>query len=151
MNHRELDSMNNTYTSGALKQYQQIGVQATISEADPHTLITLLLQGGLQRIAQAKGYMLRGDLQKGSFISQAISIIDGLRSSLDMKAGKEIAENLDNLYEYCERRLLKANIDNDTGILDEVSSLLHEVKSAWDSIPPSERRIRLNSPTSPAG
>jgi flagellar protein FliS len=66
-----------------------------------------------------------------------------------MKAGKEIAENLDNLYEYCERRLLKANIDNDPGILDEVSSLLHEVKSAWDSIPPSERTARINSPVSP--
>jgi flagellar protein FliS len=88
--------------------------------------------------------MLRGDLQKGGLISQAISIIDGLRNSLDMEAGKEIAVNLDNLYEYCERRLLKANIDNDPAILDEVSSLLHEVKSAWDAIPHSDRKVRAD-------
>jgi flagellar protein FliS len=31
--------------------------------------------------------------------------------------------------------LLEANVSNDVAILDEVSSLLMEVKAGWDNIP----------------
>jgi flagellar protein FliS len=77
--------------------------------------------------------------QKGEIIGQAISIVGGLRSSLDMTAGGEIAANLDSLYEYIERRLLESNLNNDVAILDEVASLLREVKTAWESIPQESR------------
>ncbi len=52
--------------------------------------------------------------EKGKSISKAIQIIDnGLRASLDKKAGGEIAEGLDALYEYMGARLLTANLNND--------------------------------------
>jgi flagellar protein FliS len=72
---------------------------------------------------------------KGRFISWAISIISGLQSSLDMESGGELSRNLDDLYDYMVRRLGEAGAKNDPAILDEVSSLLLEVKSAWDVIP----------------
>ena len=128
--------MKQNCNSGALKQYQQIDVQATVAGASPHALIHLLLKGGLERIAMAKAYMCRGDNHKGVLISQAISILDGLRTSLDLEVGGEIAKNLDNLYEYCQRRLLNANLSNDPAMLDEVTSLLREISSAWDAISP---------------
>lgn len=43
------------YAMSAMKQYQQVGVQAQVNDADPHRLIQMLMQGGLDRIAQAKG------------------------------------------------------------------------------------------------
>ncbi len=46
-----------------------------------------------------------------------------------------MAENLDRLYDYMERQLLQANLKNDVNILDEVSSLLKEIKVGWDAIP----------------
>jgi flagellar protein FliS len=33
-----------------------------------------------------------------------------------------------------ERRLIEANLKNEVAILDEVSGLLKDVKSAWDAI-----------------
>ena len=72
---------------------------------------------------------------KGELIKLAITIIsDGLRSSLNMEAGGEIAANLDSLYEYMSQRLLKAHIDNDTEVLDEVVGLLNDIKAGWDGI-----------------
>lgn len=118
----------------ALKAYQQVGIQAALSGASPHMLITMLLQGALDRIASAKGLMQRGDANKGPLISKAISILDGLRQSLDFDAGADVASNLDRLYEYCQRRLLESNVSNDTRLLDEVTSLLHEIKEAWEAI-----------------
>jgi flagellar protein FliS len=96
----------------------------------------MLMEGALDKMAAAKGHMLRNELaDKGRFISWAISIISGLQSSLDMDAGGELSRNLDDLYDYMVRRLGEAGAKNDPTILDEVSSLLLEVKSAWDVIP----------------
>ena len=119
-----------------LKQYNQVGAQSGVESASPHRLIQMLLEGALDKINLAKGYMQRGEIAlKGSHISWAISIIDGLRMSLDKEAGGEMAENLDSLYEYMGRRLVEANLHDDVEILNEVSSLLLEIKSAWDAVP----------------
>ena len=73
--------------------------------------------------------------EKGSNITSAGSIVLGLRSSLDMEAGGELAANLDNLYDYMFRRLMDAHVNNEEAALDEVASLLREIKQGWDAIP----------------
>jgi flagellar protein FliS len=122
--------------SGAMNKYGQVSIQADATYASPHRLIQMLLDGALEKIAIAKGHMVRGEIQpKGQLIGWAISIISGLRASLDMNAGGDIAHNLNDLYDYMGRRLLHANLKNDVAALDEVIALLREVKSAWDAIP----------------
>src|SRR5690606_27077331 len=73
-------------------------------------------------------------MRVGQLISKTIEIVGGLRGFLDMEKGGEIAEQLENLYEYMERRLLQANLKNDVEILDEVAGLIREVKEGWDGI-----------------
>ncbi|MEH6685842.1 MAG: flagellar export chaperone FliS [Halopseudomonas sabulinigri] len=119
----------------AMKQYQTVNVNAQISEADPHRLIQMLMEGGLQRVAQAKGAMQHGNVPlKGEQIGKAIAIIGGLRESLDHKQGGEVAGNLDSLYAFMQQRLSQANLRNDAALLDEVTALLREVKAGWDGI-----------------
>jgi len=123
-----------TYAGKKVNQYSQVNSYTGVTDADPHQLIQMLLDGAMKKIALAKGIIDRGEVaHKGELIGQAISIIDGLRASLNLDAG-ELAANLDDLYEYMGRRLLQANLKNDSGILDEVSSLLREIKTAWESI-----------------
>ena len=119
----------------ALKQYQTVNTQAQVGDASPHRLIQMLMEGGLSRLAQAKGAMLHGQqASKGELISKAIGIIGGLREGLDSQQGGEIAANLDRLYEYMVLRLVEANIGNDVTLIDEVADLLRNVKSGWDAI-----------------
>ncbi len=119
----------------ALKQYQTVNTQAQVFDASPHRLIQMLMEGGLSRLAQAKGAMERGQVAlKGELLGKAIAIIGGLREGLDLRQGGELAANLDSLYEYMSSRLLQANRSNDVAIIDEVASLLREVKSGWDGI-----------------
>ncbi len=55
---------------------------------DPHRLIQMLMQGGLDRIAQARGAMLRqAYAEKGVLIGKAINIVGGLRDVLDKEVG----------------------------------------------------------------
>jgi flagellar protein FliS len=125
---------------GALKQYGQASVQADASTAGPHRVIEMLLEGALEKVATAKGHMKRGEVaEKGRHVGWAISIIGGLRMSLDKETGGEIATNLDDLYDYMSRRLLEANSVNDPALLDEVTNLLREIKGAWSAIPESAK------------
>ncbi|MGE7991333.1 flagellar export chaperone FliS [Pseudomonas sp. NPDC089554] len=119
----------------ALRQYQKIGAQAQTSEASPHRLVQMLMEGGLDRIAQAHGAMQRNDIAgKGIAIGKAIGIIGGLREGLDRDNMTDELNRLDNLYLYMTRRLSEANMKNDPSILDEVRDLLVTVKEGWDAI-----------------
>ena len=119
----------------AMKQYQSVNTQAQAVDASPHRLIQMLMEGGLTRIAQARGAMERQQTaMKGELIGKAIAIIGGLREGLDLQQGGELAANLDSLYQYMVSRLLEANVKNDAALLDEVAGLLRNVKTGWDAI-----------------
>lgn len=120
----------------ALDQYGSVATGAEAGFASPHRLVQMLMEGVLDKIATAKGQIDRKDYAgKSRHISWAISIIGGLRSSLDMETGGEIATNLDDLYGYMTRCLIDANSENSVQKLDEVSGLMVDIKSAWDSMP----------------
>lgn len=119
----------------ALRQYQKVNGAAQTSEASPHRLVQMLMQGGLDRIAQAKGAMARNDVaQRGELIGKAIGIVGGLREGLDLDNHSDTLAELDSLYTYMSRRLVEANAKNDPAILDEVARLLITVKEGWDQV-----------------
>jgi flagellar protein FliS len=127
--------MRHLSASQGLRQYHANGVRTEAAIASPHRLIQMLMEGALARIATAKGLMAQGDVAgKGSQISAAIAIIGGLKTSLDPQRGGEIAANLGALYDYMEARLVEANARNAQGPLDEVATLLGQIKLAWDAI-----------------
>jgi len=122
--------------NSAMNEYKKAGVHAEVMEADPHRLIQMLMEGALDRISIAKGAMQQKNVAlKGERISSAISIVEGLRASLNMEAGGDISANLESIYDYMSRRLMEANLNDDAEILDEVADLMRKIKSGWDEIP----------------
>jgi len=122
----------------ALAQYQKVNTESAVHGADPHRLIQLLMNGGLERLAQARSALEQGDIPaKGLMIGKAISIIGALQAALDREQAPELCDNLDRLYDYMQRRLLQANMKNDPAILEEVRDLLQTVKSGWDELEPA--------------
>jgi flagellar protein FliS len=120
----------------ALKAYAEVGVETGVAAANPHKLILMLFEGAILAVAAAKMHLQRKETAlRGEAISKAIMIIDaGLKASLDLSAGGEMAERLFALYEYMLGRLLFANLKHRSEPLDEVSHLLSELKSAWAAI-----------------
>ena len=120
----------------AINAYTKVGIETGITGANPHRLVLMLFEGAILAITDAKQHMLRGELAaKGESVSKAIMIInDGLRASLDVEAGGEIAVKLHALYEYMSSRLLIANFRNQPEALDEVNRLLGGLRGAWEAI-----------------
>ena len=101
----------------------------------PYEVITLLLDGALERIEQAKLTLACGNTEEaGELIGKTVGIVNGLRESLDIGRGGELAENLDSLYDYIVNRLCEAEEDTGKAILTETSQLLNEIKSGWEGI-----------------
>jgi flagellar protein FliS len=118
-----------------MREYEQVGVRSQVEGAAPERLVQLMLEGALDRVNLARGAMENGQVAvKGERIGKAISLVEGLRASLDHERGGDLAGNLDALYDYVTRRLVEANLHDDTAILDEVTGLLREIKQAWDRI-----------------
>jgi flagellar secretion chaperone FliS len=124
-----------------LAAYSSAQAHGGVAAADPHRLIVMLMDGALERITTARGCLARGETaEKARLINRAVSIIGELRTSLDFKGGGQIAANLGELYDYMCRRLLKANGENRVEMLDEVSKLLQEIRTAWAAIPNEARK-----------
>jgi flagellar secretion chaperone FliS len=122
--------------SSSLAAYQTVAAHGGVAASDPHRLILMLMDGALERIASAKGAMENGAPEsKSRLLHRAVAIVDELRASLNMDAGGEIAQNMADLYEYSGRQLMRANLENKVDLLDEVSHLLREIRSAWIQIP----------------
>lgn len=129
--------MNSTPGAAALKQYQQINTRHEVETASSYRLILLMMERVLTRLAVARGHMERNAVaEKGENIGAAISIINGLQASLNHKPDSRLAGNFDALYDYMIRRLLQANLKNDSAILQEVMGLMGELREAWHAIAP---------------
>lgn len=131
------------HATNAISAYQRVGVETGVESADPHKLILMLFEGAQEALARAKRHMKHNEIaEKGQMLSKAIMIIDhGLKASLDMNVGGDLAIKLYSLYEYMVSQLLIANVQNNFEKVDEVNKLLSELCDAW-------KQIRHNEQTS---
>ena len=122
--------------------YAALSTESAVHSADPHRLILLLFEGVENALALARLHAEQGNITaRGSAISKAIDIItNGLKASLDIQQGGELAERLAALYDYMVSRLLWANMKNDIPTIEEVQSLLGEIHEAWRQIEPGKQQ-----------
>lgn len=116
--------------------YARVGVESSVMSASPHRLIGMLFDGAQTSIRAARLHMQSGDVaEKGKAISRAIDIVNqGLLAALDHERGGELAQRLEQIYDYVVRLLLQANLHNDEQRLDEAARLLEDIGSAWREI-----------------
>jgi flagellar protein FliS len=116
--------------------YRQVGVETGVEAASPHRLVAMLFDGFSESVLRAKAAIAQGEVeQRGRAIGRALRIVDeGLKASLDLKAGGPLAADLSELYAYVTLRLTQANLHNDPAALDECHAVMQPLRQAWDAI-----------------
>lgn len=117
----------------SVQAYAKIGLETEVLSATPEHLITLLFNGAQAAIMKARLHMESGNLEgRGMAISKAIDIVDsGLKASVDLENGGELATNLVATYELIIRNLLLANLNVEVEKLDLAERLLVDISGAW--------------------
>ncbi|MDW3776729.1 flagellar export chaperone FliS [Kluyvera cryocrescens] len=121
------------YGAKGTQAYAQIGVESAVMSASQQQLVTMLFDGALSALIRARLFMQDGNLEgKGLSLSKAINIIEnGLKIGLEEDSKDELTQNMLALYAYMVRRLLQANLRNDSGAVEEVEGLMRNIADAW--------------------
>ncbi len=120
----------------ALESYSTGSTATQASVANRVELIQMLFDGLIDSLSAARGHIEHKAIEeKSKCLTRASRILVGLQSALDFDKGGDLASNLHELYGYAIRRLLHVNIHNDVQALDEVRSLMAEVREAWRAVP----------------
>ncbi|MGE5864151.1 MAG: flagellar export chaperone FliS [Rhizobacter sp.] len=127
----------------AANAYRTVGVETGVVTGSPHQLVSMLFDGFMDAIAQARGALKQGNVEvKGKAIGRAVRIIEeGLKAGLDVKAGGQLAADMRDLYDYVTLRLTQANLRNDEKLLEECQALIEPLRSAWASIGPQVAKV----------
>ena len=111
--------------------------QTRVKTASQGQLIVMLYDEGIRQLRFASE-QLRGEHPKLDDVHNAIvkaqDIVTELMASLDFDQGGEIAENLFHLYMFFNQQLVDANMNKDAKGLEEVESLMSELREAWATI-----------------
>src|SRR5690606_22331525 len=103
------------FRRSSANDYANVGLETQELSASPGRLITLLFEGALSAIAKARLHLEQGNIaERGLAISKAIDIVDsGLKASVDVNAGGEVAKSLIATYEIVLHNLMLANLNAD--------------------------------------
>lgn len=111
----------------------------SVTTASPGELTLMLYNGCLKFIHLAKQAMVENNIEaKNLNIQKAQNIVSELMVTLNMEL--DVSKNMQSLYEYANRRLMEANIRQDSVILEEVEELITEFRDTWKQVIQMDRQ-----------
>lgn len=100
-----------------IKQYQT----SNITTATPEKLMILLFDGMLQFLQKAKNAIAENNLrERAENIENARKILRELMRTIDLENGNDVSKQLFRLYNRLAMNLIKANVQRNSGLIDEV-------------------------------
>ncbi|MFW5856672.1 MAG: flagellar export chaperone FliS [Planctomycetota bacterium] len=107
-------------------------MKTQILTASKERLVLMLFDGALRFCEQGKKGWAEDDLERAhTGMVRAQDILLELLYALDKEQGGKIADNLAQLYTFCYRHLVEANMEKSNEKVDEVIGVLHNLREAW--------------------
>ena len=123
--------------SASMKQYINDEISAKTSSLNPHKIIEEVLVD-LKKNMETLAYSLDHEpvvssIKSNSF-SKSLTAIYILQSSLNFEEGKEIADNLYNIYEFCKDGIMKGFTKRDSKLVYDAIPPIDEILDGWKQI-----------------
>ncbi|SEK21635.1 flagellar protein FliS [Carnobacterium iners] len=106
--------------------------QNQILNATPKKLVIMLYEGAIKNLKLAELSAADKKIEATSnALIKAQEIIQELIVTLDFKNGGEVAENLNQLYDYFITELIKSNRSKDPESMKKIRESLEELRDTW--------------------
>ena len=121
--------MNSSYN--AQNAYKETGIKT----ASQGQLIVRMYKGAIKFLNLAEKHIEEENyMEANEYMQRVQAIVNELRYSLDHEKGGEVSKNLEALYDFMYRSLVKANMNNDLELLDQVRNMLKELLESWQEV-----------------
>ena len=123
--------------NASMKQYINDEISAKTSSLNPHKIIEEVLKD-LKKNMETLAYSIDNEpvissIKSNSF-SKSLTAIYILQSSLNFDEGKEIAENLFRIYEFCKDGIMKGFTKKDSKLVYDAIPPIDEILDGWKQI-----------------
>ena len=123
--------------NASMRQYINDEITAKTSSLDPHKIIEEVLKD-LKKNMETLAYSIDNEpvvssIKSNSF-SKSLTAIYILQSSLNFEDGKEIAENLYNIYEFCKDGIMKGFTKRNSKLVYDAIPPIDEILDGWKQI-----------------
>ena len=123
--------------NASIKQYISDDISAKTSSLNPHKIIEEVLKD-LKKNMVTLAYSIDHEpvvssIKSNSF-SKSLTAIYILQSSLNFENGREIAQNLYNIYEFCKDSIMKGFTKRDSKIVYDAIPPIDEILDSWKQI-----------------
>ena len=123
--------------NASMKQYINDEITSKTSSLNPHKIILEVLKD-LKKNMETLAYSIDNEpvvssIKSNSF-SKSLTAIYILQSSLNFEDGKEIAENLYNIYEFCKDGIMKGFTKRDSKLVYDSIPPIDEILDGWKKI-----------------
>ena len=112
--------------------------QNAVLTAKPEKIVKMLYDGAIRHMEQSRVELSNPETRRsaasGEHLGKAFAIVSELRTSLDAKAGGEIAENLERLYDFTLTQITEANLQRDPVPVEHGLKVMRTLKEGWDGI-----------------
>ena len=123
--------------NASMKQYISDDIAGKTSSLNPHKIIEEVLKD-LKKNMETLAYSIDHEpiissIKSNSF-SKSLTAIYILQSSLNFEKGKEIAENLNNIYEFCKEGIMKGFTKRNSQLIYDAIPPIEQILDGWRQI-----------------
>lgn len=113
--------------------------------ASKENILIMLYDGAIRFLKKAIAATSQNNLdEKNKYVGKTMDIVNELRATLNHKADENIANHLEQLYEFVLDRLLKGSMENNPKYLEEAMGVLETLRKAWDEAIKSLKQPQSN-------
>ena len=120
-----------------MKEYKHVDINSQLENSNSHDFIKIVLNELLNNMRTLSIALKEGPKispTKSKCNSQSLSSIIILQSSLDFENGQPIAGNLNDLYDYCRKEIIKGYKELKTDGIDSAILVITDIFEAWVEI-----------------
>lgn len=115
--------------------YRDAYLESEVLSASPIQLVEILYRAAIESTVKAISAIESRDIaERVHQINRVQGILAELSQSLDHSNGGALSRELAELYDYMQRRLAQANIEQQAAPLQDVHTLLTTLLEAWSGI-----------------